>query len=222
LLPLAVLEFALSMPSRFLYRLRFSKSGPARYFSHHDLLRLFERALRRADFPLSLSQGFNPRPRITFLSALPLGVESLDERVEIELSEDLAEEEFVKRLAAQFPEGLQVLEAARAGDRAAAVAAEYEADLEAGAAPDVAALLARPALPVERRSPDGARTVDIRPWIESAEAGSGRVRFTLRITDSGSARPDEVLKALGVAASAVRRTRLILASKGRAPGGEGR
>jgi len=199
--------------NRFLYRLRFSKTGRARFYSHHDVLRLLERALRRAAFPLSLSEGYTPRPRITFMSALPVGVESLDERVEIELSEARGTEEFPARLRGQLPEGLEILEAEVAEGRMAAVAAVYEAEVPGGVDPDAGAVLGVETLVVERRTPDAVRQVNIRPWIESISTAGGRVAFTIRITDSGSARPDEVLRALGIPGARVVRVKTVLAAK---------
>ena len=136
-------------------------------------MRLFEHGLRRAGFPLSLSAGFDPRPRVTFLSALPLGVESVDEWVEIELTQALEAGEFMTRLPGQFPEGVRVKEAGAAVGRVAAVEAEYEADL-AGAPVDAAALLARKEIPVERRvsgrpPPDGGH-----PSVDPARGVGGR------------------------------------------------
>lgn len=198
---------------RVLYRLRFEKTGTARFYSHLDMMRLFERALRRTGFPISLSAGFNPRPRVTFLSALPLGVESVDEWVEIELTEAWEAAEFPKRLEGQFPEGVRIREAARAEGRVAAVEAEYEAEL-GGAAVDAGALMARASIPVERRTPEGEmRTVDIRPWLLRVEAAGGKLAFAIRITDRGSARPEEVLRELGVPGARVVRTRTVMAAR---------
>ena len=60
-------------PIRDRYRIRFGKTGLLRWIGHHDLQRLWERLLRRADLRLSMSQGFHPKPRINFPSALALG-----------------------------------------------------------------------------------------------------------------------------------------------------
>ncbi|MBI2921526.1 MAG: DUF2344 domain-containing protein [Planctomycetes bacterium] len=199
--------------NRFLYRLRFAKTGRARFFSHHDILRGLERALRRAGLPLSLSEGYNPRPRITFLSALSLGVESLDEWVEVELSEGVEAAEVGARLSGQLPGGIEVLEAAAAEGRMAAVAAAYEAELPEGAAPDAAAILARERIVVERKAGEGTREVDIRPWIESVRVAGRKAEFTIRITDSGSARPEELLRLLGAPGARVVRVKTVLAAR---------
>ena len=70
-------------------RLRFAKCGDLRLVSHHDLMRCLERMLRRARIPMASTQGFNPRPKMTFALALGLGIEGRCEVVDLELSEPL-------------------------------------------------------------------------------------------------------------------------------------
>ncbi|MCS7014674.1 MAG: TIGR03936 family radical SAM-associated protein [Gemmatales bacterium] len=89
-------------------RIRFRKIGDLRFFSHHDLMRMFERMLRRANLPFRLSEGFHPMPRMVFASALGLGIAGLDEVVEIEFTQPLAAAEIERRLAEQAPPGLQI------------------------------------------------------------------------------------------------------------------
>ena len=69
-------------------RLRFRKDGDLRLISHHDLLRTFERMLRRAAIPFHSTQGFNPKPRLVFALSLALGIIGHEEVVELELDED--------------------------------------------------------------------------------------------------------------------------------------
>src|SRR5262249_54516063 len=90
-------------------RLRFRKGGDLRLVSHHDLMRCFERMLRRAALPFRSTQGFNPKPRLVFALSLPLGVVGREEVVELELDGDLDPEEVRRRLAAQAPAGLEFL-----------------------------------------------------------------------------------------------------------------
>src|SRR6516225_7516035 len=89
-------------------RIRFRKDGPLRLLSHHDLMRTFERMLRRADLPFRRTQGFHPKPRLVFALSLPLGVVGRDEVVELELDQELPPEEIHDRLARQAPAGLSV------------------------------------------------------------------------------------------------------------------
>ena len=91
-------------------RLRFAKRGDLRLVSHHDLLRCLERTLRRAQIPMAVSQGFNPRPKIVFALALALGIEGRREVVELELAEPLEPAEVLQRLTAVSPPGLDWLD----------------------------------------------------------------------------------------------------------------
>ena len=83
------------------------KCGDLRLVSHHDLLRCLERALRRAEIPVAVTQGFNPRPKVTFALALALGIEGRREVVEIDLAEPMEPAEVLSRLAATSPPGLE-------------------------------------------------------------------------------------------------------------------
>ena len=91
---------------RIRYRVRFGKTGLLRWISHRDLATLWERLVRRASLKLSMTEGFHPKPRIAFPSALALGVESLDEVVELELAEELAPADLLKRLIDDNQPGL--------------------------------------------------------------------------------------------------------------------
>ena len=79
-----------------------------RYISHLDLMRLFARAMRRADLPLKLSEGFSPHPKLSFKRALKLGLESENEEASIILKFPVTPEDFKNSLQKQLPEGIQV------------------------------------------------------------------------------------------------------------------
>jgi len=86
----------------------FTKKGPMKYISHLDLMRLFMRALRRADLPVKLTQGFTPHPKLSIKRALKLGIESENEEASIVLKEQVSPEEFKERLQKQFPQGIEI------------------------------------------------------------------------------------------------------------------
>lgn len=90
-------------------RLRFTKTGDMRFLSHHDLMRLLERLSRRADLPIRHTEGFNPKAKITFASALGLGITGREEVVEIELDGDISGDDVITRLNPLLPEGIQLL-----------------------------------------------------------------------------------------------------------------
>jgi radical SAM-linked protein len=188
-------------------RLRFAKQGDLRLVSHHDLMRCLERMLRRARLPIAQSQGFNPRPKVVFTLALALGIEGRREVVELDLAEPLEPAEVLRRLAAVAPAGLvwHDAEAVPAGRSAQAESVSFSieipADCQEAARARLAGFLASEHWPYTRHRPDRDRDValDLRPFVLDAELDSlGVLCFRLRIIPSGSARPEEVLDALGL------------------------
>jgi radical SAM-linked protein len=100
-------------------RVRFAKLGKIRWTSHRDVARMWERAFRRIDLPLAYSEGFSPRPKVSFGLALPTGHESLAEYLDIDVADTPAGAEILAgvatlpaRLSAALPEGVDALCAA--------------------------------------------------------------------------------------------------------------
>lgn len=91
-------------------RIRFTKVGDMRWISHRDLARVWERLLRRADLQLAFSEGFHPKPRINFPSALALGTEALDEIVELEVLGEVPLDKIEADIRRELPDGMQFLE----------------------------------------------------------------------------------------------------------------
>lgn len=86
----------------------FAKKGKMKFISHLDLIRLFIRAMRRADFPLKYTQGFSPHPKFRIKRALKLGIESESEEAEVILTEFLSPEDFRERLQKELPQGIEI------------------------------------------------------------------------------------------------------------------
>jgi radical SAM-linked protein len=101
-------------------RIRFAKLGKIRWTSHRDTARMWERAFRRVGLPLAYSQGFSPRPKVSFGLALPTGHESVAEYLDIELAADaqVDVEALPDLLSASLPAGVDTLAAAVISDRA--------------------------------------------------------------------------------------------------------
>lgn len=91
-------------------RLRFSKTGQAKYISHLDTNRVFSRALARAKINLWYTQGFNPRPYMSFSLPLSLGVESYCENVDLRILDDLTYEEIKERMNNALPLGIRIVD----------------------------------------------------------------------------------------------------------------
>lgn len=79
-----------------------------KYISHLDLMRLFMRAMRRAELPLKLSEGFSPHPKLSLKRALKLGLESENEEASVLLTLPVLPEEFKNRLQQKLPEGIRI------------------------------------------------------------------------------------------------------------------
>lgn len=92
-----------------LVRVKYCKDGPIKYISHLNLAQVFTRAIRRADLPVVISGGFNPRFRISFGPPLPLGISSSSEYLDIRLKEEVKVEELTERLNLILPQGLKIL-----------------------------------------------------------------------------------------------------------------
>lgn len=91
-------------------RARFSKGDNLRYISHLDLQRMFGRALRRSKIPVAYSQGFNPHPRLSFGSALGVGMTSESEFIDVELASPMSVDDFKDRMNEILPQGLSIEE----------------------------------------------------------------------------------------------------------------
>lgn len=98
-------------------RIRFTKVGKVRFTSHRDVARIWERAIRRAQLPVAYTEGFSPRPKLSFGLALSTGHESLGEYLDIRLRDDAPPvandaESLAARLDPVLPDGLSVVAAA--------------------------------------------------------------------------------------------------------------
>lgn len=92
------------------YIIKFKQIGYIRLIGHLDLQGLFAKAIQRAGYKVRYSQGFNPRPNISIVNPLSLGIESNCEFVHIEFEEKLNLDEFIKNMNRELPEGLEFIE----------------------------------------------------------------------------------------------------------------
>lgn len=91
-------------------RLRFSKTGQAKYISHLDINRTFSRAFFRAGIKLWYTEGFNPRPYMSFSLPLSLGVESVCENVDIRLLDNMSDDEVMQKMNDALPTGIRIVD----------------------------------------------------------------------------------------------------------------
>jgi radical SAM-linked protein len=194
-------------------RLWFRVEGDKRYLSHHDMMRLWERALRRAGLPLRMSEGFNPRPRMSLVEPRSVGIASEAELIEFELADWVNPDVALEALRREVPAGIEVasLDLVRPADKARPQAVVYVARLQEPCPdlPDrVVRLLALDKAPIVRHRPTGDKSLDARAFIQTVEAGAAEVHMVLTTGPTGTVRPDEILRLLGFSPDAVARTKI--------------
>ena len=189
-------------------RLRFAKHGKVRFISHRDVARAFERAFRIAELPLAFTQGFSPRPKVSFGLALSVGHESDAEYLDVELAEPVDLTRLAGVLSDGLPEGIDVTGTAALAERAPALqeaitAVAYRVDVPD--APPVALdhavreLMARETVTMTVVRKARETVEDVRPAMRRVElelAGTGPCLQLELATRPRNIRPGEVLAAL--------------------------
>ena len=157
-------------------RALFEKVGSARFISHLDLMRLFQRAFKRAGLPLTHTQGFNPRPSVSIALPLSLGAESHCELLDFDLESPIPLEDIRNRLNAALIDGIRVREVYDNGAKIKYLALlqsrltlEYDGGIPAGAEAAIGQLFAREALVLEKKNRNGVTQQDIIPMIRNLE-----------------------------------------------------
>ena len=159
-------------------RLLFEKTGNAIWISHLDLMRLFQRAFKRAGLPLTHSGGFTPRPQVSIALPLSVGVQSRCELLDFDLDGQLPPmEEILTKLNQALVPGVRVLEVYPDGRKIrdlalleCAVELEYDNGIPAGAVDAITALFARDSLVLEKKGKNGITEQDIIPMIRRIAA----------------------------------------------------
>lgn len=207
-------------------RVWFRKGERVRFISHLDVLRYWERAIRRAGLPLAYSQGFTPHPKITFAAPLPLGFVGESEIMDVALDERVDIDEFRERLAEETSDDIRLIEAREVPAAAPATQvslrwAEYRVTARGipvdAARRAVEDFLARDSLEWTDRRGDKTRTIDLRAAVASVDVepcGEDAFEVTMRLACSQelTARPEQVLAAIMPVATAETfvRTGLVL------------
>jgi len=168
-------------------RALFEKTGNAVYISHLDLMRLFQRAFKRAGLNLTHTQGFTPRPSVSIALPLSVGVESECELLDFELyGESVPMEEIRDKLNAALVAGVRVKEVYEDGRKIkhlsflrCRVTLEYDHGVAPGTADAIRALFARESILLEKKGKNGVTEQDIIPMIRSLEITEGEGELIL-------------------------------------------
>lgn len=193
------------------FRIAFSKGDEARFLSHLDVVKAFERAIRRAEIPIAFSEGFNPHPKMNFASALAVGVTSETEYLDIELKPETDVPDIAGMLARSLPVGLGVNSGQEVSEQSPSLMAKvnravYKVIAELTGPLDteelqqkIAGFLGETEVVITKTTKKGPRQRDIRPGILSLDGiiRGACAEFTLTTVagSDGNVRPEEVIKA---------------------------
>jgi len=214
-------------------RVRFTRGEAVKFIGHLDIMKVFERAIRRSSLPIAYSKGFNPHPQMVFGLPLAVGVTSDAEYADFELDGEMDAAEFMNRLNESLPEGIRITAASYKNTKenimASIAAADYEIDIfleepvpAASVSEKINRLLEQDSITVQKESKGEIREINIKPLIlrvsveEIKEKPAGYEDFetSLRIAagfkagSNANLKPDLFIKALaehaGIVAEAFR------------------
>ncbi len=189
-------------------RVKFSKHGALRFIGHLDVMRYFQKAIRRADIDIAYSEGFSPHQIMTFAAPLGVGLESNGEYMDIEVNSITSSKQLVDALNEQMAEGIEVLEARllpdNAGNAMASVSAtSYSIRFREGFKPSFLSaqslndFYSQQEIVVTKKTKRSETTFDMKPYIyELALDDDGEtVRLTADASSAGNLKPALVMRA---------------------------
>ncbi len=164
-------------------------------------MKLFERAIRRAGISVKMSEGFNPRPKIAYPLALPVGIKGLDEKLDMELCNWMEVSEIETKLKKQLPENLQVTSVEPISNKVKPSVKDviYVVTPNTGKMPEAVKIdefLSKNVLNTLRKGKK--LSFNIRSSVNSITTNSQTIVLDLKMTPKGMARPEEVLLHLGL------------------------
>lgn len=187
-------------------RCKFTKIGDISYISHLDILKIFIRALRRSRIEVFYSEGFHPHPKISFSSALSLGIQSYAEFIDIDIKNAEDEKHFLKDMNESLPDGIDIVEY-KVVEKPVALTkimnySLYEFYLDENLEtllPVIEAVVKREELMIQKKNKKKQiKDVNIREKIHSIEINQDEniLKAILLNSSEGALKPSEMIKAL--------------------------
>lgn len=188
-------------------RVKFSKHGPIRFIGHLDVMRYFQKAIRRAQLDIAYSSGFSPHQIMSFAAPLGVGLESNGEYMDIEVHSITSCEDTMNRLNAVSAPGIEVTSVKilpeKAGNAMASVAAaSYTVHFREGRAPQfeisevLPAFLAKDQIMITKETKKGSREVDLKPGIYELFWQENAFHMLVDASSAGNIKPSQIIEAL--------------------------
>lgn len=188
-------------------RIKFSKHGPVRFIGHLDVMRYFQKAIRRAQIDVAYSGGFSPHQIMSFAAPLSVGLESNGEYMDIEVNSITSCHEVMERLNAVGAPGIEVtsviLLSEKAGNAMASVAAaSYTVYFREGREPKLnigealPVFLEKEQIPYQKETKKGLREIDLKQGIYELEWRDDHFHMLVDASSAGNIKPIQIIEAL--------------------------
>lgn len=189
-------------------RVKFKKYGPVRFIGHLDVMRFFQKAIRRAELDIAYSAGFSPHQIMSFASPLGVGLESNGEYMDIELTTVTTSQDMIARLNAVSVPGIEILSMKElpegAGNAMASVAAAgYTIRFREGRAPQfdyaekIEAFMSQEQILITKETKKSTLEMDLKPGIYEFRANEdGSLYLLVDASSSGNIKPGMVIEKL--------------------------
>ena len=175
--------------------------GQAKYYGHLEFVNIFLRALKRAGIPVKFTQGFHPKPKVSFDNPLALGLESENENITLTVPTHIDAESVIEGLNSNLPEGLRILplkDPVTIPDKNQAAKSTYQVSLKEGnfIKEELASFMRRADFPIELKNRKGKlKKIDLKDMVFNIELiDSGQLQMTLRSEPGKTLRPWDALR----------------------------
>ena len=189
-------------------RIKFRKYGALKFIGHLDVMRYFQKVMRRADINICYSEGFSPHMIMSFAAPLGVGLTSEGEYVDITVKDSPSSREAVDRLNAVMVEGINVVSYRLLPENSKnamsiVAAADYEVRFREGYEPEEGRqekfhdFLALPEIHITKETKKGQQEVDIRPWIYDCAVSDGIIHMQVSTGSVHNLKPELLMQSFG-------------------------
>ncbi|MFA9375667.1 MAG: TIGR03936 family radical SAM-associated protein [Lachnotalea sp.] len=187
-------------------RIKFTKLGVMKFVGHLDIMRYFQKVMRRANIDIAYSEGFSPHQIMSFALPLGVGITSDGEYLDVEIKTKLTSQEAIKRLNETMAEGIEIVSFRQLSEdnknaMSIVAAADYEITFREGSKPNadwenkINEFYDREEIIVTKTSKKSVKEVDIKPMIYAIAAKDGKVTMKIATGSVSNLKPELVMQA---------------------------